>query len=292
MKGFLSRLAARAIGTPAAVEPRLRTRFEPDAPLEAASALEIEEFVEAARAETSDYDLPPQGPASRVKRSGASRVGDVGTGRPLADAMRVQVSRPQPQVLDRSPRTPTFASQQLTGAHTPIPSVVVRGDDVSEPPPVAPPPATAATREGSARLADEAVADQIDVAFARADTEIAPRGSRHAESASSRHPTEEVSAPFEGVTASVTRGAPASRPHHEKVYKPSAVEAAELVAGRRFPTSRTAPLAPDKASEPTVHVRIGRIDVEAVSPRPAVVKSTRPPVESLEDYLKRMSSRR
>jgi len=163
---------------------------------------------------------------------------------------------------------------------------------VSEPPPVAAPPGTAATRDGSARFADEAVADHIEVAFARADPEIAPRDSRHDESASSRHPTEEVSAPFEGVTPGVTRRAPAPRPHHEKVYKPSAVEAAELVAGRRFDTPRTAPRAPDKASEPTVHVRIGRIDVEAVSPRPAVVKSTRPPVESLDDYLKRMSSRR
>ncbi len=97
MSGFLARLAERAVGAARLVEPRLRSRFEPDAQFTVASPMEVEEFVDVPAA---DAPRPSTEHRAPIEHSGSR----------AAVIERAAIASPG------APRQPVPAMQQVRGS--------------------------------------------------------------------------------------------------------------------------------------------------------------------------------
>ncbi len=277
---FLARLAARATGTSRAVEPRLRSRFEPIALSEGSPPLEIDQLVEvqpeSASRETPNRNALSNSPGQShfsppLSRSGSQAQGPAANPvRPVAltgsPASRVEEARPSPALegaarSDRSVSEPS--APDLGAAPTPAPSTPHGGE--AAPPfaeaetaiPVEPAPGSAPTSSPASLGAAEMTGDQV----------FAAPGSG----------TFEPDLTLDRPPAATPR--PAERVSHRAVRRRSDTHFEHAEVG--------------VDDEPTVHVRIGRIEVRASTPAsPAAKRSSRPPIESLDDYLRRTSGRR
>ena len=276
---FLARLAARATGTSRAVEPRLRSRFEPIAPSEGSTPIEIDQPVEAqpesASRETRNRNSLSNSPGQWRLSPPPSRAAS------QAQAPAANPVRPVAATLPASPRV------EKARPSPPLASAAGSDHSVSEPSSpdlgVGPTPAPSMQREGETPP------------FSEAETAILEEPSTGPAPTSS--PAPRGSAEMIGDQVFASPGSATFEPDLDPARTPAAssppgVRVSHRAAGRRSDThSEHSEVGVDE--EPTVRVRIGRIEVRASTPAlPAARRSSRPPIESLDDYLRRTSGRR
>jgi hypothetical protein len=100
VSGFLTRLAERAVGTSRPVEPRLRSRFEPDAQFTVASPMEVQEFLDVPPADLArpggEHPVPIAPAGSRAPTVDRAATASPGTPRqpvPAPDQVRGSAPR-------------------------------------------------------------------------------------------------------------------------------------------------------------------------------------------------------
>jgi hypothetical protein len=291
VSGFISRLAERAVGASRLVEPRLRSRFEPDAPFAVASPMEIEQFVDAPR---SDLSRPGAEPRAPLPSPGPRATVDG-----AAIAARGALGEPTPGAQHEIGDAPRLSTQGYVAGETPTgpperevapvvePRALERdmrstrlGDHGARA--VAPKPPTDQTVFVE-RLVAETDPEPDDIVFAAPDNSDSLSRSLSRASVGPEVPADAV----EPATPTHVRSPRISR--HELRRPGVAPIGRDHDLGREDRTEWTS----HADGEPVVHVQIGRIDVRATTPPPpAVLKTALPPVESLDDYLKRTSGRR
>lgn len=288
---FLDRMAARAVGVSPAVSPRLRSRFEPSTPNAGVEPMELDQLVESTGPATHRAASAPNVPPETAR------------------------------VSAESTRGPSLSPSPVRAAHAepPIATEPVANPPKSMPPGVPPEPARA-------ELPRDAIAGEPAAASSRMDP--AGGGGPPMRSTPTDAPAPETGPPRVVETIGAKRFAqagldradetppatlddePAFAPVPVKVVAtparrrsgeppaPERIAAAAVAIARRrdAPTlGRPETGRPEAAAdaEPTVHVHIGRIDVKAVTPPPpAGRRAFEPPIESLDDYLRRSSGRR
>jgi hypothetical protein len=296
MTGFLTRLAARSLAaasagpeTPASlVVPRPVSAFEPasnGAGLVAAPAdIEIRELPEEAESvrPAADRDAADGGDAQPAD---APRPAEAARGPRAAQAPAARPDAP-PEPDAPQPRTPR-PTDDRDGASLAAPVEEHASSDAAD----------AAERSAAAPPAAEAPPVQPT-----------PRA-RRTPAASVAEPGDGEPPRAPGRRGALGRPARATREHTEaerregRAPEREAERPGALVAARP-PLIPTAPNPPQRgrrsnagepaveanpASEPAVHVTIGRVDIraahEAAPPRPAPGRAARPPAMSLADYL-------
>lgn len=287
MSGFLTRLAARALGSSRAVEPRLRGRFEPVRRDDFDAGVVLEQFEEgeSARPRPPAHELVAQaGERREVRHSPAVR--ETPAALEIARAVEAESA---PRVHEEAPPgPPTIARSRLLA---PSPPITASAIDESTPP--------AEHRPASARQAPDVAPDAIPdprlrvqepAASPIADAEVVDEPvfatsvrllepDAEAEVVASRHG--ERVAPLPHAATAGSRSVETSRRSAVQAINDS--QSADIDA--------TSEITPD--SEPVVYIRIGRIDVKAVMPAPPKqVSRSQQPIESLDDYVRRTSGRR
>ncbi|HXN91659.1 MAG TPA: hypothetical protein VN906_09255 [Candidatus Sulfotelmatobacter sp.] len=160
MSGFLSRLAERAVGASRLVEPRLRSRFEPDAQFTVASPMEVEEFLDVPPADIARPGAEHRAPtapagnrAATVDRGAPAPLGT--TRQPVPATQQARGSAPLPAAQE------DVADETVSTRVEPgVESVFPPGAQESEPAP-ARPPADMGGATHAPQLAPRAGADHV-----------------------------------------------------------------------------------------------------------------------------------
>jgi hypothetical protein len=162
MSGFLSRLAERAVGASPLVEPRLRSRFEPDAQFTVTSPMEIEEFLDVLPADLARPGAERRAPtapagssASMADRAASATLGT--SRRPAPATLPVRGTAPRREAQeDVAPETaPARVERRVEPVFPPR-------APVSEQKPARPPRDIGATKHAP-QLAARAGADPASV---------------------------------------------------------------------------------------------------------------------------------
>jgi hypothetical protein len=283
MSGFLSRVAARAVRQSPLIEPRLRSRFEPEARADAATLVDVESFVDGSR--PSAGAAPPRAakPPGTAATSVSSRLrleAEPTSGIPSA--------REAPALAQE--RYPEQAQEPEIGEVAAAPALLPQNrDERPEAVVEVRKPDTRASRGAASRVWPIGVTPDEP-----ADPEVA--GVLAAADETGRSvPEARLVGPSESSPARAAAPGPASPSlagHLGRV-------AAHLATVGSGPPRAAARRRPDggergETEEPVVHIRIGRIDVRAVAPTTWKPRAAAPgqPIESLDEYLKKSSNRR
>ena len=315
MNSFLTRLSARAIGSARAVEPRLHGRFETIRRAGPPAATETEEFEEPVIAGTGrpERELGLQHiaaseqtqPLQRERDPVAGNTASHAAGPALPAALRAAAtpeSTPGPEPLlpvspkaeSRPDETNPDSERRTVPGHragsVPDPAIAARTRrhevgsssdparlshaEVGSP--------SAAAWDSSVEPSQRALA-QVEVGTDPAFD--APERPRREPPQVAGQPAIQAAGRIEPSNRTSAQGGPRrstlSESGRRTLMHRSGAEA-EAEAG-----------APEPDPETVVYVRIGRVDVKAVMPAPQPApRSVQQPIESLEDYLARTSTRR
>lgn len=285
---YLARLGARAVKASHPVEPRTRSRFEPLAPNLAQAPLEVDEFVDV-QGQPSTFvsrRLAPTSGAKSTRAAGPTAVSSPQGTRGLeVDANRAPdlADREEDARAEIAPREAAASSDQPAQSRR----FASRSASVSA--------EAAAERDVAAQFR---AVQPVDQRLARRDSAAPQSGlglEPAAEVATTSHQVaepafvEQTRRVISGVLVETGDGAPAGTataspapntiPHADQQHK-------------RGNTSAGPDLETPHLDEPTVTIRIGRIDVRASLPARGEKRSVQPHVESLDEYMRRTATRR
>ncbi len=322
MSDFLGDLAARLDGTAPVLRPRLPALFEtpaaeaglpaPRRQAEPDEGFTVESVAHEAPAVPSRPAPPQQRPSQPPPRAQAAPVEraadpfepaaspkpasianppplvpqpppprapfDTSAAPPADDPVDLPDTAPSPRKLQRR-RTPQIASgdvEEPVTASSRAPFAAERAPDVAaDLPDIAPPPARPqrrTTRQRAPQIADESAPPPSRAPFAATPpVKTAPLAAR------------ETSATLASAAPQAVPDTPAL-PRLAPAPPPFAPLPAPVQPSPRRPQMQAPPR---EAAEPTIHVTIGRIDIQASSAAPAPRKARETsPVMSLDDYLR------
>lgn len=279
---FLSRIAAKAVGTAPLVEPRLPSRFEPRAERADAFFQDWEGPIEPAAG------LPPAQTAPPLQRTAAAAV-PASAGRidpaPTEDGPEARPRKAEPgatrtgavQTPPPTPAPPEPPAQASAPVHAAPPPAV---PDLPAPRLIPPPQAL---RPAAPERAMPGPAFEPDLAAEREQV----RGPR---------PAHEAAAPT--LAAASKAEGPARAPHPQPLARDLAIPKPDLRPRPTRGALRSAePMPPPgpPVRPPVVNITIGRVEVRApaagTAPPPRKAQPQQAAPQSLADYLKRRGAR-
>ena len=318
MSDFLARLAQRATDTAAVVRPRPLGRFEPATQAPAAADFDVSETtVERPSVPPAWPATTPAGPPPPPAQPPGSTAPRPRSG-PMDAPPAVVAPRP-PATPSDAPRPPAPAAPGPPLAADAQPSRRRR----SAPPPTPPDEASTAPTPGPSTAADAPRPATHPPAISRYVLSLLPRAARVAPpadadsatpspsgrglgrgAADSATPSPSGRGLGRGVADSAApspfgRGLGRGVATPELVTQPSSLIPHPLLAQLRAalrpgPDERPLPTAQPPAPPPVVHIHIGRVEVRAAPPpaRPAALARPAPPLQTLDDYLRRRNGER
>ena len=305
MTSFLGRLAERAVGSAYGVEPRLRGRFESGSqPIPPGDTSEFVEGVE-------QVQFSPRQLAWPDKRSDVQPDAGIETGKRATPFRQPPLTRPQPTMSAQAPVSALGQSNEPLAVASPTtPRRRAQGDSEPSGRALNPPNTAHDTPAAGIPLAQRGGAEQPPVHKLPAGVDrplegrksdpaplpapIRPGRSHPRDVREAGEPVFDISRPrvFEPDVTPLqwtarTQGRIGSAGH------PPGISQKDAASNRSRMAIADGGVAFDRESDSTVYVRIGRIDVEAVMPpaQPAR-KSSQPPVETLDEYLRRKAGPR